>query len=51
MQKISVLFQKHSKNILNTAAGRHYENNRKTMRSYRAVQILSKLQSKSAQRA
>jgi hypothetical protein len=54
MQKISVLFQQHSKGILDTAVGRHYEKNGKTfetgMRSYRAVQILSKLRSKSPQK-
>ena len=55
MQEISVSFQELSKGILDTAGGRYYENNGKEvqtgMRSYRAVQILSKLQSKSSQRA
>ncbi len=54
MQKISASFQELSKDILDTAGGRHYENNGKEvqtgMRSYRAVQILSKIQPKSAQR-
>jgi hypothetical protein len=54
MQKISVLFQKRSAEILDTAVGRHYEKNgtrvETGMRSYRAVQILRKLQLKSPQK-